>query len=388
MMARTRILSPRLAAVTRRTATNRDATGRYEARYRLSVPPRGAGKTRARNAKPQRNHSRRAVLTTAGGALVTLTLIAGCGSTGAVTMTPAESMNHAAQRAGRDGLIVMGDGTYPAQTVNTGSSGDCYTRRADLKTADCRTFLVPQGGRVRVGNLRIEGAGTAIVARRGDLRIDGAYSLNGAAESMIRGAIITPGPGDPGVYLDHVTRFALIDSEVTGVLDNDAVDLYGGGPGVNGALIENNDIHGVRISPDSCQHTDGVQSAQTSGQPNRDIRIVGNHIWDVDQNAAIQLDSTPSGRATGVVVEGNDLGTVNYTPTSCVPTPYPRSITLSGYEVAVRDNTAAQPFFVYPGSGSITANRAPAPQFSGGASCSTYAFRRNVWSANPYGTSC
>lgn len=40
------------------------------------------------------------------------------------------------------------------------------------------------------------------------------------------------------------------------------------------------------------------------------------------------------------------------------------------------------------GSGTVTANRAPAPQFSGGADCSTYAFSGNVWGPNQYGTSC
>lgn len=310
---------------------------------------------------------------------------AGCGSTGQATMKPGESMNAAAAKAGRDGIVFMDPGTYPAQTVNTGNSGDCVTNSGH--TQDCRVFIAKPG--VRIGNLRIEGAGTVVMAgHRGDLRIDGAYSLSGARESVIANAVIDPADGDPGVYLDHVTNFAVVGSEITGVRDNDGLDLYGGGPGVNGALVKNNDIHGVRLSANSCQHTDGVQSAQTSGQPNRNIQIVGNHIWDIDQNADIQLDSTPSGRATGVTVEGNDLGTVNYTPTTCVPTPYPRSITLSGYQVAVRDNSAAQPFFVYPGSGSITGNRAPRPQFSGGASCSTYAFGGNVWSANPYGTSC
>lgn len=312
-------------------------------------------------------------------------VFAGCGSTGQATMKPGESMNAAAARAGKDGIVFMDPGVYSAQTVNTGSTGDCVTNSGH--TADCRVFIAKPG--VRIGNLRIEGAGTVVMAgTRGDLRIDGAYSLNGARESMIANAVIDPADGDPGVYLDHVTNFAVVGSEITGVRDNDGIDLYGGGPGVNGALVKNNYIHGVRLSAGSCQHTDGVQSAQTSGQPNRDIRIVGNHIWDIDQNADIQLDSTPSGRATGVTVEGNDLGAVNYTPTSCVPTPYPRSITLSGYDVRVNDNSAAQPFFVYPGSGSITGNRAPRPQFSGGASCSTYAFSGNVWSANPYGTSC
>lgn len=388
MMARTRNLSPRLASLTRRTAPNRDSTGRYEARHRPAGPPHGAGETHPSAPGPQPNHSRRRASTTAGAALVTLTLIAGCGSTGTVTMTPAETMSHAAQRAGRDGLILMGDGTYPAQTVDTGTTGDCYARRDDLGTSDCRTFLVPQGSQVRIGNLRIEGAGTAIVARRGDLRIDGAYSLNGASDSTIRGATITPAPGDPGVYLDHVTRFALIDSEVTGVRDNDGVDVYGGTTGSRDVLIENNDIHGVRISPDSCQHTDGIQVAGTSGPGNTGTVIRNNRIYDIDQNADVQLDSNPPQRGTDETVEGNQLGTVNYTPTSCVPTPYPRSITLAGNRLTVRDNDAAQPFFVYPGSGTVTANRAPAPQFSGGASCSTYAFSGNVWSANPYGTSC
>ena len=205
---------------------------------------------------------------------------------------------------------------------------------------------------------------------------------------MIANAVIDPADGDPGVYLDHVQSFAVVGSEITGVRDNDAVDVYGGPTGSRDVLIRSNDIHGVRISPGSCQHTDGVQVAGTSGPGNTGTWIDRNHIYDIDQNADIQLDSNPSQRGTNERITDNELGTVNYTPTSCVPTPYPRSVTLAGNNLTVSGNTALQPFFVYPGSGSITANHAPEPQFSGGASCSTYAFSGNVWSANPYGTSC
>lgn len=310
--------------------------------------------------------------------------LAGCGSTGSVTMSPEESMNSAAARAGRDGIITMSPGAYPAQTVNTGTTGDCVTSSGH--TADCRVFIAKPG--VRIGSLRMEGAGTVVMAgTRGDLRIDGAYSLSGAKESMIAGAVIDPADGDPGVYLDHTTNFAVVGSEITGVTDNDGVDVYGGPTGARGTLLRDNWIHGVRISPSSCQHTDGIQVAGTTGPGNTGTEIRNNTIEDIDQNADVQLDSNPSQRGTNEIVEGNTLGKVNYTPTSCVPTPYPRSITLSGNNLTVNDNDALQPFFVYPGSGSVTNNRAPQPQMSG-ASCATYAFRGNVWSPNPYGTNC
>lgn len=301
-------------------------------------------------------------------------------------MTPSESMNSAAGRAGRDGVIVMNPGIYPAQTVRTGSTGDCVSA-TEGKTADCRVFLAKPG--VRIGNLRIEGAGTAIVADKpSDLQIAGAYSLSGASESLIRSATIDPPDGAPGLYLDHTTRFALLHSEVKGVLDNDGVDIYGGATGAHDNRIVGNDIHDVKLTATSCQHTDGIQSAQTTGQPNTATLIAHNHIYDIDQNADIQLDSTLSGRATDERVIDNTLGQVNYRPTSCVPTPYPRSITLSGNHLEVSGNSAAQPFFIYPGSGTIAHNDAPAPQFSGGAGCQTYAMTANVWTSNPYGDYC
>jgi len=161
----------------------------------------------------------------------------------------------------------------------------------------------------------------------------------------VSGAVITPGKGDPGVYLDHTTRFQLRNSEVTGVIDNDGVDIYGGPTGNRDALIQDNWIHGIRITPTSCQHTDGVQSAGTSGPGNTGTIIRGNTIEDIDQNSDVQLDSATSQRGTNESVAGNTLGVVHDTPTSCVPTPYPRSITLSGINLTVRDNTAVQPFF-------------------------------------------
>lgn len=320
--------------------------------------------------------------------LLALTVLAGCGSTGVVTIGPGESLNAAAKRAGRDGIVKLQTGTYPAQTINTGTTGDCYTRRLDAQTRDCRTFLVPQGEHVRLGNLRVEGAGTAILATRGDLEIAGLYTLGPSSENVVRGAIVDPADGDPGIYLGQASRWAVYDTEVKGVTDNDGVDIYGGNAGGSDVLLDGLAVHDVHITPASCQHTDGIQVAGTTGPPQNRVTITNSHVYDVDQNADIQLDSTPEGRGAGHVITGNILDTVRYTPTSCVPTPYPRSVTLSGNQIRVEGNTAAQPFFVYPGSGSVSANHAPAPQFSGGASCSTYAFSANVWSANPYGTRC
>lgn len=317
---------------------------------------------------------------------LTLALLPGCGSSGVVTIRQGESLNAAAARAGRDGIVLLPAGSYPSQTVNTGSSGDCFEHYTDLKTADCRTFIAQ--GDVRIGNLRIEGAGTAILAKRGELRIAGLYTLSGASQNLVSGAIIDPGDGDPGIYLGQAHEWAILDTEVTGVTDNDGIDVYGGNAGSRDVVIDNAYIHGVRITPNSCQHTDGIQVAGTTGPPADRVTIKNSRIEDVDQNADIQLDSTPERRGTGHVIQGNTLGTVNYVTTSCVPTPYPRSITLSGNEIRVANNAAKQPFFVYPGSGSVAGNNAPAPQFSGGASCSTYAFTNNVWSANPYGTRC
>jgi len=320
--------------------------------------------------------------------VLALTVLAGCGSTGVVTIGPGESLNAAAKRAGRDGIVKLEAGTYPAQTVNTGTMGDCYTQRATAQTRDCRTFLVPQGAKVRMGNLRIEGSGTALLAQRGDLTIDGLYTLGPSSENVVRGAVIDPADGDPGIYLGQASRWAIYDSEVKGVTDNDGVDIYGGNAGGSDVLLDGLAVHDVHITPASCQHTDGVQVAGTTGPPQNAVTITNSHVYDVDQNADIQLDSTPEGRGAGHVIAGNTLDTVRYVATSCVPTPYPRSVTLSGNQIRVENNVAAQPFFVYPGSGSVTANRAPAPQFSGGASCSTYLFSANVWSANPYGTRC
>jgi len=313
-------------------------------------------------------------------------LAAGCGSTGTVTIKPGESLNAAAARAGRDGIVLLPAGSYPGQTVNTGSTGDCFTHRADLKTTDCRTFIAQ--GDVSIGNLRIEGRGTAILGERGKLRIAGLYTLGPSAQNVVKGAVVDPAAGDPGIYLGQASDWAIVDTEVKGVVDNDGVDVYGGNAGSSDVLLDGLYIHGVRITPDSCQHTDGVQVAGTTGPPANRVTIRNSRIEDVDQNADIQLDSSSGGRGTGHVVEGNTLGAVNYVTTSCVPTPYPRSITLAGNQVQVVGNVAAQPFFVYPGSGSVTGNRAPAPQFSGGASCSTYVFSGNVWAANPYGTKC
>jgi len=292
----------------------------------------------------------------------------------------------AAKKSKANVTISMKPGTYAGQTVNTGSSGDCTANLGNPSaTTNCRRFVAQPG--VRIGNLQVSGSGTWVTAaNRGDLLIDGAYSFGGT-QDVIENAIIDPGDGDPGVYLDHVTDFTLTGSEVKGVTDNDGVDVYGGATGSLNTRILNNEIHDVNISPASCQHTDGVQVAGTSGPGNTGTQIRNNHIYDIDQNADIQLDSATSQRGTNEIVEGNNLGTVNYVTTSCVPTPYPRAITLSGINLSVRNNTAVQPFFVYPGSGSVTGNRAPQPQMSG-ASCSTYAFSGNVWSANPYGTSC
>lgn len=300
----------------------------------------------------------------------------GCGSTGAVTLQPGESLNAAAKRAGKDGIVHIPSGTWPAQTVNTGTTGDCATQAANpSQTRDCRTFLVDPGSKVSLGNLRIEGAGTAILATRGDLRIAGVYSLNGASESMVSGAIIDPANGDPGVYLDHVTRFQLRNSEVTGVLDNDGVDVYGGPTGSRDTLIQDNWIHGVRISPNSCQHTDGVQVAGTSGPGNTGTIIRGNTIEDVDQNAAIQLDSASGQVGTDESVVDNTLGPVNYTPTSCVPSPNPRSINVSGRNFYMAGNVLRLKAFVYPGTGTVTGNRGVGTS----GACSAYKWSGNTW---------
>lgn len=83
--------------------------------------------------------------------VLALTALAGCGSTGVVTAGPGDNLSAAAKRAGRDGIVKLDAGSYPAQAINTGSTGDCYSRRIDLKTQDCRTFLVPAGAKVRMG---------------------------------------------------------------------------------------------------------------------------------------------------------------------------------------------------------------------------------------------
>lgn len=59
--------------------------------------------------------------------ILALTVLAGCGSSGVVTAGPGESLNAAAKKAGRDGIVKLEAGTYPAQTINTGSTGDCYS---------------------------------------------------------------------------------------------------------------------------------------------------------------------------------------------------------------------------------------------------------------------
>lgn len=302
--------------------------------------------------------------------------LAGCGSTGAVTIKPGESLNAAAARAGKDGLVVLAPGDYPAQTVNTGTSGDCTAHLTDPgNSTDCRTFLVPSGAAVHIGSLRIEGAGTAFLANRGDLTIDGAYSLSGASQSVIRGAIIDPADGDPGVYLDHVSDFALVDSEVKGVTDNDGVDIYGGPTGSKNTLLQDNDIHGVRVTANSCQHTDGVQVAGTSGPGNTGTIIRHNHIWDIDQNADIQLDTAPTQVGTNEVIEGNTLGAVNYVVTSCVPSPNPRSLNVSGNNLRVTGNSWTLKAFVYPGSGRVESNSGAGTS----GNCSGYAWNGNIW---------
>lgn len=300
--------------------------------------------------------------------------LAGCGSTGTVTIRPGESFNAAAARAGRDGVVLLPAGTYAAQTVNTGSTGDCVT--AALTTKDCRVFLAQPG--VRIGNLRMEGAGTAFTAgTRGDYTIAGAYSLSGARESMIDNAVIDPPDGEPGVYLDHVTDFQLSRSEVKGVLDNDGVDVYGGPTGSLRTRLLDNDIHGVRLSANSCQHTDGIQSAGTSGPGNTGTVIRGNRIYDVDQNADIQLDTAPSQVGTGETVEGNTLGAVNYVTTPCVPSPTPRSLNISGHGLTVRDNSWTLRAFVYPGTGPVSGNSGVGTS----GACASYTWSSNQWTA-------
>lgn len=300
-------------------------------------------------------------------------VFAGCGSTGQATMKPGESMNAAAARAGKDGIVFMDPGTYPAQTVNTGSTGDCVTNSGH--TQDCRVFIAKPG--VRIGNLRIEGAGTVVMAgHRGDLRIDGAYSLSGARESVIANAVIDPADGDPGVYLDHVQDFALVGSEVTGVLDADGVDVYGGPTGSRDVVIRDNDIHGMRITSSSCAHVDGIQSAGTSGPGNSRITIDRNHVWDVDQNAAYQADSAKGQVSDGDVVTDNVFGPVNNTPTSCVPTPYPRAMNVSGTNLTVRGNKfVGNRAFVYPGTGVVEGNSGPGTS----GACSAYRWTANNW---------
>lgn len=314
------------------------------------------------------------LLLTAFGALA----VAGCGSTGGVTMNPGEAFNSAAQRAGKDGIIHVPSGTYPAQTVNTGTTGDCATRAADpANTSNCRTFLVDPGAKVKVGSLRIEGAGTAIVAQRGDLRISGVYTMSGSSENVLSGAIVTPGNGDPGVYIDHATKFQLRNSEVTGVVDNDGVDVYGGPTGNHDVLIQDNYIHGVRVSASSCQHTDGVQVAGTSGPGNYGTIIRGNRIEDIDQNADIQMDTAKGQVGTDERVENNTLGAVNYTPTSCVPSPTPRSLNISGNNLTVAGNKWSLKAFVYPGTGSVTGNSGAGTS----GACSSYRWSGNAWTA-------
>lgn len=322
--------------------------------------------------------------------LVVAGALAGCGTTGSTTLKPGESLNSAAARAGKDGIVHIPAGTWPAQTVNTGTSGDCATRAADpAATRDCRTFIVDHGAKVTIGNLRMEGAGTAILATRGDLRINGVYSLSGATESVVSGAIITPGRGDPGVYLDHVTRFQLRDSEVTGVDSNDGVDIYGGPTGSKDVLIQDNLIHNVSIAADSCQHTDGIQSAGTSGPGNTGTVIRGNTITNIAQNGLIQLDTAKGQVGTNETVENNTLGTALYTPTSCVPNPSPRALNVSGNNLTVRGNvsTSGAPFLVYPGTGLVENNTVP---LTSGA-CSNYTWRGNRYTQSPrpgYATNC
>ena len=236
-------------------------------------------------------------------------------------------------------------------------------------------FIAKPG--VRIGNLRMEGAGTVVMAgHRGDLHIDGAYSLSGARESMIANAVIDPADGDPGVYLDHVQNFAVVGSEITGVRDNDGVDIYGGATGSRDVVIRDNDIHGVRISPTSCAHTDGIQSAGTSGPGNQRITIDRNHVWDIDQNAAYQADTAKGQVSDGDVVSDNVFGPVNYVPTSCIPSPYPRAMNISGTHLTVRGNRfVGNQAFVYPGTGLVEGNAGPGTS----GACSAYTWRANTW---------
>lgn len=307
--------------------------------------------------------------------ILALTVLAGCGSTGVVTASPGESLNAAAKRAGRDGIVKLQAGSYPAQTVNTGTTGDCYAQRATAQTRDCRTFLVPQGAKVKMGNLRVEGSGTALLAQRGDLEIAGLYTLGPSSENVVRGAIVDPAAGDPGIFLGQASRWAVYDSEVKGVVDNDGVDVYAGNAGSNDVLLDGLYVHDLSLSPDSCQHVDAVQSAQTTGPPVNRLTIRNSRLEGV-QNAGYQADTAKGGVGDGIVVEDNTIGPIAYVATSCIPTPYPRAMNVSGTNLTVRGNVfVGNKAFVYPGTGVVENNTGPGTS----GACSGYAWRNNMW---------
>lgn len=344
-------------------------------------------------------------------ALATAAALAGCGSSGTgwyVSPTgndsgsctkdqPCKTFNGAAAKAGKDPIIHVLPGAYPSQTVNTGSSGDCASRYTDGQTANCRTFLATDGN-VTIGGLKMDGAGTALLGQPtkdsqgritgSNVKISGAYGY-GFREWVLKGVDVDPANGDPGVYIDHATDFVLSESQVHGVVDNDGIDVYGGATGNLRVRLLQNYVHDVKITASSCQHTDGIQVAGTTGPGNTGTVIRGNTIDDIDQNAAIQLDTATSQVGTGEVIENNVFGAIHATKTSCVPSPSPRALNVSGHQLTVRGNVSNQgaPFLVYPGTGTVSGNTVPLTS----GNCSSYSWSNNVYTQQPkpsWATNC
>lgn len=202
--------------------------------------------------------------------------LAGCGSTGSVTMSPGESMNSAAARAGRDGIITMSPGAYPAQTVNTGSTGDCVTN-------------------------------------------------SGHTAAVHVHAVVVGDAGDLGTDHREVGRVVEVDAGVAvGRVDD---------------RVRN---HGLLRAAQTVRAVD----PQVTARPGHDE-----------------------------VVAGNSFGAVNYTPTSCVPSPTPRAMNISGRNLTVTGNTWSLRAFVYPGTGTVSGNSGAGTS----GACSGYVWRDNTW---------
>lgn len=328
-------------------------------------------------------------------AIVVAGVLSACGSSGVYYLSPSgadspscgsqsnpcRSMDYAAEKFGKDPVINMLPGTYPSQTIDDSvhTTGDCVDHLYDLKTTNCRTFLAHAG--VVIDGITQKGSGVAITSgKRADRIVKGYYQPSGSQNLISKATILGEGSSstsnNPPVYIGNATDVAVYDNEIKNQWNADLVDIYGGNQGNRNVKVINNDIHGawINCSVSPKPHVDGVQLAGTTGPGGYGTLVKGNHIYDIDQNADIQVDSGQLG--TNETIEGNTLDALN---PKCGDVP--RAFNVAGNNFTAKNNIVNEQILIYSGNGTISGN-----QFTKrGNNCSAgnWTWTNNTWSSSP-----